>query len=134
MTAIRVHEEPRTILDFSKGKCSKNKIRQALRQCQLTSLEDGMKGPILYANHVKIGMYTIDIQLPLDIEGPRKLKDFKDFEVHIYSGTTRVNLKVDPRFKERYWVAKNSFGQLRIKHLIDIIAHCKRLDKLRAFL
>jgi hypothetical protein len=134
MTAIRVHEEPRTILDFSQGKCSKNKIRQALRTCQLTSLEDSSSGAILYANHIKIGMYTVDMQLPLDVEGPRKLKEFRDFEVQIYSGTERVNLKNDPRFRSRYWISKNTFGQLRIKHLIDIISHCKRLDKLKAFI
>ncbi len=139
MTAIRSHEEPRTVLDFSNGKCSKNKIRQSLRGCHLTSLEENDDYEVtLYQNEIKVGMYSIVIQLPFDLEGPRKLKDFKDFEISIYDGadhkTSRVNLKKDPRFRSQYWVSLNFFGKLRVKHLIDIIAHCKRLDKLKAFL
>ncbi len=131
MTAIRVHEEPRIICDFS-GKCSKNKIRQTLRACQLTSIEDNT----LYTNQIKVGMYTIFLWLPFDYEGSHKLKDYRDFAVAIREGSSdsNINLKTDPRFKGQYWVSKNSFGQLRIKHLIDIIAHCQRLNRLRAFL
>jgi hypothetical protein len=134
MTAIRISGEARTILDFSQGKCSKNKIRQALKTCRLSSLEDGTKGPVLYTNLIKVGLYTVDIQLPLDMEGPHRLKEFKDFEVHIYRGKDCINLKTDPCFKNQCWVDKNAFGQLRVKHLIDVVSHCKRLDKLKAFL
>src|SRR5579864_878225 len=118
MTAIRAHEEARTILDFS-GKCSKNKIRKALRDCRLTSLEDG-KDPdcvILYLNEIKVGMYTIVIQLPYDLEGMRKLKEFKDFEIFIYDGkdakTSRINVRTDARFRDQYWVPHNFSGKLR---------------------
>lgn len=139
MTAIRSHEEHRTILDFSHGKCSKNKIRQSLNNCQLTSLEENEDYEvILYLNEIKVGMYSVVIQLPYDLEGPRKLKDFKDFEICIYDShdpkASRINLKKDTRFRSQYWVELNFFGKLRVKHLIDIIAHCKRLDKLKAFL
>lgn len=139
MTAIRSHEEPRTVLDFSNGKCSKNKIRQSLKDCHLTSLEENEDYEVtLYQNEIKVGMYSIVIQLPFDLEGPRKLKDFKDFEISIYDGadhkTSRINLKKDPRFRGQYWVSLNFFGKLRVKHLIDIVAHCRRLDRLKAFL
>lgn len=139
MTAIRSHEEPRTVLDFSNGKCSKNKIRQSLKDCHLTSLEENDDYEVtLYQNEIKVGMYSIVIQLPFDLEGPRKLKDFKDFEISIYDGadhkTSRINLKKDPRFRSQYWVNLNFFGKLRVKHLIDVVAHCRRLDRLKAFL
>ena len=129
MTAIRVHEEPRTICDFS-GKCSKNKIRQALRTCQITNIE----GNTLYDNRIKVGMYTITIWFPFDLEGPRKLREFRDFEIVIFDGEKQINLKTDPRFRGQYWVQHNFFGKLKIKHLIDIIIYCQRLDKLKAFL
>lgn len=139
MTAIRAHEEPRTILDFS-GKCSKNKIRTALRDCRLTSLEegDGPEGVILYLNEIKVGMYSIVIQLPYDLEGSHKLKEFRDFEICIYDSddrkASRINVRTDVRFKDQYWVPHNFSGKLRVKHLIDVISHCKRLDRLKAFL
>lgn len=137
MTAIRAHEEPRTILDFSQGKCSKNKIRQALRTCRLASISssDGdYPDVVLYRNEIKVGTYSVVVLLPFDVEGSHRLKEFKDFEVHVYRGKDRINLKADPIFNSQYWVSKNAFGQLRVKHLIDIISHCKRLDKLKAFL
>lgn len=129
MTAIRVHEEPRTICDFS-GKCSKNKIRQALRACQITNIE----GDTLYDNRIKVGMYTINIWLAFDLEGPHKLSEFREFEIAISDGKSQINLKTDPRFKNQPWVSYNFFGKLKIKHLIDIITHCQRLDRLKAFL
>lgn len=129
MTAIRVHEEPRIICDFD-GKCSKNKIRQTLRACQITNLE----GNTVYDNRIKVGMYTINIWLPFDLEGPRKLREFRDFEIAISDGSASIDLKKDSRFKNQYWVKHNFFGNLKIKHLVDIITYCQRLDKLKAFL
>jgi len=139
MTAIRAQEEQRTILDFSKGKCSKNKIKQALNDCHLTSLEEIETNEVrLYNNTIKVGMYSIEIKLPFDFTGPRRLKEFGDFEVAVYdsqdSKAKPIDLKRDSRFKGQEWVALNFFGKLRVKHVVDIIAHCQRLDKLKAFL
>lgn len=139
MTAIRSHEEPRTVLDFSQGKSSKNKIKQALTDCTLASLvEDQDYEVTLYLNQIKVGMYSIVLQLPYDLEGTRKLKDFKDFEISIYDSedvrTSRINLKKDPRFKDQYWVPLNFFGKLKVKHLTDVVVYCQRLDRLKAFL
>lgn len=139
MTAIRSHEEPRTVLDFSHGKSSKNKIKQALDHCYLASLEENKKNEVvLYLNTIKVGMYTIEIQLPYDLEGPRKLKEFKDFEIAIYDSpdpkAKRLDLKKDSRFKNQEWVSHNSFGNFKIRHLVEVINHCKRLDRLKAFL
>lgn len=142
MTAIKATIENRTILDFSSGKCSKNKIKQALRKCEFTHCKRGAEPNevIVYHNLIKVGMYNILLCLPLDSSSNcNKLKRFGDFEVSIWDnnmdvGTHAICLKKDSRFSNQYWILKNSFGQLRITHLIDIIAHCYRLNKLRAFL
>ena len=139
MTAIRSHEEPRTVLDFSHGKSSKNKIKRELDLCSLASLEEDKENEItLYRNTIKVGMYTIQIQLPFDLTGPRKLKEFKDFEIAIYDSpdpkAKRLDLKRDVRFKSQEWISHNSFGNLKVRHLVEAVAHCKRLDRLKAFL
>lgn len=139
MTAIRSHEESRTVLDFSHGKVSKNKIKKALDNCYLTSLEESEENEVtLYRNSVKVGMYTIEIRLPYDLEGPRKLKEFKDFEISIYdSGEHKskcIDLNRDHRFRCQEWTQSNSFGNFKVRHMIEAIYYCKRLDKLKAFL
>jgi hypothetical protein len=140
MTAIRIEEQPRTILDFSSFRCSKNSIKQALKRCPITNIiEDESSGELtVFLNEIKIGMYTIALQLPPDtpFNCTKNLKDYGDFEISITDSNSgsRINLKKDVRFKNQYWVPFNFFGKLRVKHLIDIIAHCKRLDKLKAFL
>lgn len=139
MTAIKATSESRVILDFNTEKCSKNRIKQELRRCDITSLEEGKKHNevILYSNEIKIGMYTIVLELPFDSSlNWHKLRDYGDFQISIYDSDhiAGIDLKKDIRFKSQYWVSENFFGKLRIKHLIDIIAHCHRLDKLKAFL
>jgi len=139
MTAIRSQEERRTVLDFSHGKSSKNKIKKALDNCYLTSLEETEDNEVtLYLNSIKVGMYTIEIKLPYDLEGPRRLKEFKDFEISIYDGidskSKSIDLRRDSRFKFQDWVQYNSFGNFKIRHMVEAINHCKRLDRLKAFL
>lgn len=139
MTAIRALEEQRTILDFSYGKCSRNKIRQSLNSCYLTSLDEHENdGVTLYNNTIKVGMYNIEIKLPFDLVGPRKLKEFRDFEIAIYDShepnAKPIDLKRDQRFRNQDWVGLNFFGKLRVKHMVEIIAHCQRLNRLKAFL
>lgn len=140
MTAIRSKLESRIILDFSNGKYSKNKIKQALRQCEVINILEGEDNNewLVYDNQIKVGMYTIVLHLPLDCPSTyNKLKDYGDFEITIFDTSYRensINLRKDSRFRDQYWVSHNFFGKLRIKHLVDIISHCKRLDKLKAFL
>lgn len=140
MTAIKATPQDKVILDFSTGTCSKNRIKQALRKCEIVNMEqrDKTKEYVLYENIIKVGMYTIVLYFPFDSSPAwRKLRDYGDFNISIHDDPERadeVDIKRDPRFKGQYWVNKNFFGQLRIKHLIDIIAHCHRLNKLRAFL
>ncbi len=139
MTAIKAHQERRLILDFSGGKYSKNKIKQALRQCSVVSVKqtDERNEYIIFDNEIKVGMYTIKLHLPFDSsKNWNKLRDYGDFEISIHDRHTgpSIDLARDSRFRTQYWIKYNFFGKLRIKHLIDIIAHCQRLDKLKAFL
>src|ERR1700728_4470127 len=139
MTAIKATVERKTVLDFSKGKCSKNKIKQALRKCEFIHSKKGEGNEVtIFNNFIRVGMYSIYIYLPLDSSSNcNRLKQFGDFQVYIWDDedpkARRLDLKKDSRFNNQYWVSKNTFGQLRITHLIDIIAHCYRLNKLRAF-
>ena len=136
MTVMKTKSELRTILDFSTGKCSKNYIRNSLRNCSITNLCENENERTLYFNEIKIGMYSIMLLLPFDSSTKwNKLRDYGDFEVKIYdSKTSAIDLKKDGRFNNQYWVHKNCFGQLRIKHLVDIITYCYRLNNLNAFL
>ncbi|HEY5268310.1 MAG TPA: hypothetical protein VII94_04205 [Candidatus Saccharimonadales bacterium] len=135
MTAIKAKQEPRIIFDFSSGKYSKNKIKQILRNCEVVNGSTSKEGvTTIYHNQIKVGMYTLHLCLPYDSPFTwNKLKQFKDFGIDITDPRT-IDLRKDIRFRDKYWVMHDSFGNLRIKHLIDIIDHCCRLNKLRAFL
>jgi hypothetical protein len=139
MTAIKIKEEHTTILDFSTGRCSKNRVRQALQTCEMVSILEGKDITDLtwVINDIKVGMYTVRLYLlPDSAPGYRKLKEHGDFEVIIFDtyGHDNIDLQKDGRFNNQYWVSRNFFGGLRVKHLVDIIVHCKRLDKLKSFL
>ncbi len=137
MTALRAREKPRTILDFSNFKCSKSGVHKILKTCKIPSLVDGksLNDFIIYNNEIKVGIFTITLQFPLDISfDPCNLVDQKDFEIIISENYSSVDLKRDSRFKNEYWVNQMFFGKFRIKHLTDAIIHCKRIDQLKAFL
>ena len=140
MTAIKATAERVTVLDFSKSKCSKNQIKRALRQCEFIHCKKGEGNQVtIYTHFIQVGMYNILVYLPHDSSANcNRLRQYGDFEVYIYDTdnpkVSAINLKKDTRFSNQYWVSKNSFGQLRISHLVEIIAHCHRLNKLRAFM
>ena len=88
----------------------------------------------IFSNEIKVGMYTIALELPLDGScNWHKLREYGDFQITIHD-TKLIDLQRDSRFQEQSWVKYNCFGQLRIKHLIDIICYVHRLNKLKAFL
>lgn len=136
MTAIRAKSVKRVILDFSTPKCSRYYIMKSLRTCEVIGIQESKERPefTIFNNEIKVGMYTIELELPIDSSfNWHKLREYGDFQVSIYD-TMLIDLEKDIRFKEQPWVAHNFFGQLRIKHLIDIIAYVHRLDKIKAFL
>jgi len=139
MTAIKARVEARTILDFSAGKFSKNKIKQALNKCEVIyakNNDDDHKDWIIFDNHIKVGMYDIILIIPWDSpQNWNRLNQYNDFEIEILESNGKsIDLNKDGRFKEQEWVKYNSFGNLKPKHLADIIAHLIRLNRLRAFL
>ena len=108
----------------------------SLRNCEVISIKEDKNCPefTVFSNEIKVGMYTISLELPLDGSfNWHRLREYGDFQISIHD-TKLIDLKKDVRFKEQPWIKYNCFGQLRIKHLIDIISYCHRLNKLRAFL
>lgn len=139
MTAIKAKVEDRTVLDFSTGKFSKNKIKQTLNKCEVIcakTADDDHNDWTLFDNHIKIGMYDILLIIPWDCPQTwNRLKQYNDFEIEISESNGKIiNLKNDGRFKGQEWVKCNSFGNLKPKHLTDIIAYTIRLNKLSAFI
>ena len=135
MTAIRARYEVKTILDFSKEKCSRNKIKKSLQQCPIIATENKSKRTVYYFNQINVGMYSIVLSLPLDSSNNwNRLKDYKDFAISVYVGDIPIDLQKNDLFSNQEWVRYNFFGNFRVKHLIDAIMHCKRLDSIKAFL
>lgn len=137
MTVIKKFPISRTILDFSSEHHSKNKIRKALRALEFREIEYSVKGEkhFIY-NKIKVGIYEILIMSIYPQEGILKLKDLSILMINIYevNEKTHINLARDGRFKYQYWVQENDNGNIKIKHLVDIVNHCQRLDGLKAFL
>ena len=141
MTCVRFGNEKRTVLDFTGDTdLSKNKIKEALRALQITTIghtED--KGAHYIENQIRVGMYTVKIY-PGVMEGFHSLKEFGDMFVQICEtgSDVPISLKNDGRFKNQYWVksgtSQASAQHIKINTLTDIIKYCYRLDKLKAFL
>lgn len=137
MTAIKVKEESRILLDLSSGKYSKNKIKRLLRDCKVAATSGELDDLTLYVNKIKIGAFTIELILPFDSPSSwQQISDYKDLSIAVYIGQDerQVYLLKEPIFKNQEWVQKNFFGNFRTKHLIEAISYCKRLDKIKAFL
>lgn len=138
MTAIRSnHVSHRTVLDFSGERCSKNQIKKALRTLEVQAIEHSQSdgSTHLIYNSIKVGMYVITLVLGLE-EGTRKLREFGGMMVSIRetNGKLPIDLDRDGRFKTQYWCNLNTSCGFRVNHLVEAIAHCQRLDGLKAFL
>src|SRR5580698_7628337 len=87
MTAIKIKTEEKTILNFSDIKYSRTKIATSLRKAEVIRVKPNDKGNgIIIINHtIKVGMYSIKLNLPPDsYPNWKKLSDYHDFEIHIY--------------------------------------------------
>ncbi len=139
MSVLKGRLEYRVILDFSRGKISKNLVKRSLRQTQFLDAIHNGDDITLIENCIKVGMYQIDV-LPytLSIQARCQLKDYGGFAVHIREpkqGKMEViAIYRDPRFKRRYWVEKDRNYRLRTNDLVNIITYCRRLNDLKAFL
>lgn len=142
MALIKGKQEFRTILDFSKEKISKNKVKHAIREAEvreLVQLKDSNTHTFV-ENEIKIGMYSIRLFFSsIDSSRDRsRLKEYGGFRVAIYECKNNVfrniNLSTDRRFKQQYWLNLNEHYSIRMKNLTDIIMFIKRLDNLKIFL
>lgn len=138
MTLIKGKRERITILDFSSGNVSKNKIKESLRSLRLkdTSAKDN-KILTIFDNYIKVGMYDIRLNLQEDFtsrNSSKKLQEYGGFQISISELDKKININKDGRFKSQYWIKNNSKNRLRSNHLADAIFYCSRLDKLRLFL
>lgn len=137
MTVIKTSSHSlRNVLDFSGARHSKNQIRKALRALEVKTIEDDENGHRYYIhNQIKVGMYVVQI-VTNPQEGLLKLKDLSCLSVAVYEtkGKLPICLERDGRFKRQYWVDHYTSSTFKIKHLVDVIAHCQRLDGLKAFL
>lgn len=142
MSLIKGKQEFRTILDFTKGKISKNMIKRALRQVEVHEVTQlpGSESYTFVENGIRIGMYQLQIIFP-SVSADRqrtRLREYGGFKVGIFErkGKTLCNINVttDKRFKDQYWTSYNKDYQIRMKNLTDIIMYLKRLDNLKSFL
>lgn len=141
MSLVKGTQEFRTILDFSKGKVSKNMIKNALRDAEVLEIvkhEDGTAQFI--TNVIKIGMYQLHLNFHSLYDGDKtKLKDYGGFRITVYENSRNGSIHnirpcKDKRFKTQYWVNMNREYVLRMNNLVDIIYYTKRLDSLKMFL
>ena len=137
MSLFKGGYEARSILDFSKGKISKNFIGQLLRKTEIIEYDQS----IFIDNYISVGMYKIHLFFvePPSHE-PSPLKKCGEFSVAIFevnhknNVSQHISLSKDIRFKNQYWVSLSYKSQLKIKNLIDIIMYVKRLNNLKLFL
>ncbi len=144
MSVNKVKHEYKTILDFSDQNVTRVKVKRTLNSVDIAALYQLESNNLFTSqmicveNEIKVGMYKICIALSPAIQRitNHKLKDFGDFTIQIYElgkECKEINLKRDNRFRDQYWVQKNNSG-LKVIDLTDIVCHCNRLDRVKAFL
>ena len=141
MSLINGRQEYRTILDFSKQKISKTKVKRALSRADVIEIERdaGNNSYNFIENEINVGMYQIRLSFySLSTEKRTKLKEYGGFSVVLYEKLREnkryIDLSYDERFKDQYWVKPNKDYKIRMKNLIDIIMYTQRLDKLKMLL
>lgn len=140
MTLIKGKQEFRTILDFSKGKISRNMVQQALRKVEVRELVQDYNNYIFIENDIIVGMYQIRLSFSsMDASVDRsRLREYGGFRISIYERKNKAiqntNLLRDKRFKNQYWIYLNKNYDIRMKNLVDIILYLKRLNNLKMFL
>lgn len=143
MSMLKAKLESKVILDFSKGRVTKNRIRQALRKVEVLEHLKVNGVNTIRDNFIEVGMYRIQITpYALSTERRKHLREYGGIRVVIFDRSvehgivywTNTTIERDKRFKHQPWTKLNKDYKIRIKHLIDIIYYCHRLNKMRAFL
>lgn len=135
MTAIRTTIEHKTILDFSDSKISQNYVMNKIRAADFLEFKSSRKGVRTYINYdIKIGIYTIFVDLFHTQSCAKKLKDYETFCIRISEGNKEINTTKDVRFSSEAWVKNNKKLHLKTSNLAEAIVFCSRLNNLKAFL
>lgn len=135
MTTIRTTIEHKTILDFSDSKISQNYVMNKLRTANFLEFKKSCKGTRTYLHYnIKIGIYTIFIDLFHTQSCAKKLKDYDVFYINISEGNKEINTTRDSRFISEPWVKINRKLRLKTPGLAEAIVFCGRLNNLKAFL
>lgn len=134
MSIIRGKVAHKAILDFSQGRVTKNYIRQLLRHVEIND----------FLVFIQVGIYKIYIcPSIIRFEHHKYLRHLGGLGITIEEKKTDINgltcwqhvsLDKDERFKNQLWNNLSSAYKIRMKHLVDIIYHCHKLNKLCAFL
>lgn len=139
MSIVKSKYEERTILDFSKGKYSKNYIRNSLSQADVREVASDPTRTTFIENFIKVGMYEIQLGLRgMPTPDRTHLKDYGGFYINILepkqTAYKMIDLTRDERFKHQSWIKSNTYAKLNMVNLTDIIMYLKRLDNLKLFL
>jgi hypothetical protein len=136
MSLVKSKSEIRTILDFSQGEVSKNSIRRALRQVEITqTYKDDSNLPVMISNQIKIGIYTLVISFGgMPNYEVKSLGRCGKLHIVIYEQRGSQLDLIGMKFKNQYWSKLNLQDSLKANHLIDVILHLKRLNNLKVFL
>lgn len=134
MTAIRITTEHKTILDFGNSKVSKNKAAGKLRFADFLEFKskDDIRTYMTY--DIKVGIYTIFVDLFHTQSCARKLKDYRQLGIRIFEGNKEIDLNKDSRFSLESWIKINKKLRIKPNHLASAIVFCSRLNQIKAFL
>lgn len=135
MTAIRTTIEHKTILDFSDSRNSHNYVMNKLRSAEFLEFKSSRKGVRTYLNYnIKVGIYTIFVDLFHTQSCAKKLKDYETFCIRVSEGNKEINITRDDRFSSESWVKINKKLSLNTSNLAEAIVFCSRLNSLKCFL
>lgn len=143
MSLVKGKQEWNTILDVSRRpRVSKNYVVNALRKADVLELQPAGSSLNMVENDIRIGMYRIKLCFAdMDSSRPRqRLRQYGGFKVTIFEGKEGdeqsykyIPIHSDRRFHGQYWLSSVSKYNVRMKTLVDIVMHCARLNKLKAF-
>lgn len=139
MTVIRtIKEEVRTVLDFSRGRHSKNKIKRLIRDLEIEAYKYNAENNTntFIRNEIRVGIFTIELIVSIQFDQHR-LKDFSGMVIDIREEKREnpyIKLHSHHLFKNQNWAVDMCMSGFKVNHLIEAIHYCVRLNNLKIFL
>jgi hypothetical protein len=134
MTSIRITTEHKTILDFGNSKISHHQAAGKIRCVDFLEFKskDNLRTYLTY--DIKVGIYTIFVDLFHTQSCAKKLKDYKQLGIRVFEGNKEIDLNKDSRFSLESWIKANKKLRIKPYHLAEAITFCSRLNHIKAFL